>query len=524
MKKSYSIKDLFIIILSRLPYIVISAVVCAVAMFGVSKFMIDPKYQSNISLYVKNSNKAPDSNQSVNVNDLNVSKSLVSTYIVILNNDIVMDEISDILLSRHSEAELANDFKIVDGRITNRSLKACYNMVAANQTEVLKITATTKRAELSQELCNVMAEVAPEFLIRVVGAGSVEKIGDAKLYPNKVSPDVTKNTILGGIAGFILSILLVFMIDFFDNTVKSTEEIQDRFNKPILGEIPHIGGKTKKKEIGKSSDRKKKLLFNDKNNEIPFSVVENYKSIRTNVTFSLSTAENKIFAVTSSLPSEGKSVTIANLAVTMAEADKKVLLIDADMRKPVQHKNFSLKNKKGLSTVLSREAVFDDCVNRGVKKNLDVLTAGVIPPNPSELLASKKMREMIDGIKEMYDYILIDTPPILQMTDVIGLADIIAGVTVVLSYGNTTYQEVQEVQKKLELGNCNLMGFILNNITRGAGNSYSYSKYGRYKYGYKYKQYDMNYRTEQSEEKEEEKKESDSSSKKEKESESKKKK
>ena len=133
------------------------------------------------------------------------------------------------------------------------------------------------------------------------------------------------------------------------------------------------------------------------------------------------------------------------------------------------------------------------------------------------------MREMVDKIKNEYDYILIDTPPILQMTDVIGLADIIAGVTVVLSYGNTTYQEVQEVQKKLELGNCNLMGFILNNITRGAGNSYSYSKYGRYKYGYKYKQYDMNYRTEQSEEKEEEKSESNSSSKKNKESESKKK-
>ena len=125
-------------------------------------------------------------------------------------------------------------------------------------------------------------------------------------------------------------------------------------------------------------------------------MVENYKSMRTNVMFSLSTEENRILAITSSMPSEGKSVTIANLAVTMAEADKKVLLVDADMRKPVQHKNFNLQNRKGLSTILSRESVFKDCVHRSVIKNLDILTSGVIPPNPSELLASKKMREMTE--------------------------------------------------------------------------------------------------------------------------------
>lgn len=118
--------------------------------------------------------------------------------------------------------------------------------------------------------------------------------------------------------------------------------------------------------------------------------------MRTNVMFSLSTEENRILAITSSMPSEGKSVTIANLAVTMAEADKKVLLVDADMRKPVQHKNFNLQNRKGLSTILSRESFFEDCVHRSVIKNLDILTSGVIPPNPSELLASKKMREMTE--------------------------------------------------------------------------------------------------------------------------------
>lgn len=491
MNKKHTIKDLIYLLLGRLPYLIIAAIICAGCVFSVSKFMIAPKYQSNVSLYVKNSNERTNSqSQGVNANDLNVSKSLVETYIVILDNDIVMDEISNNILKNHNEDELKNYFKIKNGQITNESLKNCFSMSAANETEVLNIKATTKNAELSQELCNIMADIAPDFLIRIVGAGSVEKIGDAKLYEDKVSPNVMKNTVLGGIAGLLMAIMIVFIIDFFDNSIKDTTELQERFNKPILGEIARIGGKTKKRDIGKSNDSKTKLIYNNKC--MPFSVVENYKSMRTNVMFSLSTAENKILAITSSLPSEGKSVTSANLAITMAEADKKVLLIDADMRKPVQHKNFNLQNKKGLSTVLSRETVFENCVHSNVIKNLDIITSGVIPPNPSELLASQKMREMIEKIKTKYDYILIDTPPILQMTDVIGLSDIIAGVAVVVSYGSTRYYEIQEVQKKLELGNCNLTGFILNNITDSTGSGYGYK--------YRYKYYAQNYKYEQAKE------------------------
>ena len=502
MSKKYTIKDLIFLLLNKLLFLICALIIGAGSAFSVSKFFIAPKYQSNVSLYVKNSNdnSTTKKTQGVDANDLTVSKSLVSTYIVILNSDTVMDKISEKLLKVYSEDELKSYFQFKDGQITNQSLKECFTMAAVNQTEVLNIVATTKNPELSQKLCNIMADVAPNFLIRVVGAGSVEKIGEAKLYDSQVSPNVTKNTTLGAIAGLLIAILIVFIIDFFDNSIKDTSELQERLNKPILGEISHIGGKTKKKDIGKSSDRRQKLINN--NNNIPFNIIENYKSMRTNVMFSLSTAENKILAVTSSLPSEGKSVTVANLAVTMAEADKKILLIDGDMRKPVQHKNFKLQNKKGLSTILSGENIFEKCVNRNAAKNLDVLTSGVVPPNPSELLASKNMHSLIDKIKSQYDYILIDTPPILQMTDVIGISDIIAGVAVVVSYGKTNYYEIQEVQKKLELGNCNLTGFILNNITIGSSSSYGYRysyKYG-YKYGYKYKYYAQNYKYEQAKE------------------------
>ena len=486
MNKKYTIKDLFFLLLGRLPFLILALIVGAGAAFTVTKFWIPPKYQSNVSLYVKNSSEnSTEQNNVLNQNDLSVSKSLVSTYIVILNNDVVMDEVSTELLKSHDISELESDFSFdADGNIKSSSLKNCFAMTAVNETEVLQITATTKSAELSQELCDIMAGIAPEYLTRVVGAGSVEKIGDAKLYPEKVSPNVTKNTALGGMAGLLIAVLIVFVLDFFDNTLKDVNEIQDHYKKPILGEMQRIGAKKKKRHTATDSERKEKLIFQEK--EIPFSVIENYKALRTNLIFALSTAEQKVLAVSSANASEGKSTTIANLAYTMAEAEKKILLIDGDMRKPVQHKHFGLKNKTGLSAILSGEKTFADCVNRDVKKNLDVLTSGVIPPNPSELMASNKMKNLLEQVSESYDYILIDTPPLLQVSDAIGMADWIAGIALVLKYGSTTNYELDAVLHKLELGNCNLTGFILNEISGEAGGYYShYGKYGyKYKYGY----------------------------------------
>ena len=227
MKNSYSMKDVFFLLLDRIWWILAAAVICASGTFLVSKYMIPEKYQSNVSMYVRNvENKET---QSIDNNDLNVSKSLVGTYIVILNNDAVMDQIGLKLQSLYPEKELLDHFTIDDGVIDAQSIRQYFSMSAVDQTEVLKITAITRNAELSAKLCNLMAEVAPEFLVRVVGAGSVEKIGDAKIYNAQVSPNVVKNSVLGMLIGIVLSVMLIIAIDSLDNTVKDTNEIGERF-------------------------------------------------------------------------------------------------------------------------------------------------------------------------------------------------------------------------------------------------------------------------------------------------------
>lgn len=298
----------------------------------------------------------------------------------------------------------------------------------------------------------------------------------------------------------MLAVLVILLIDFFDNTVKDTAELTEKYKKPIIGEIQSIGKKEKKKEIGTTANRKKKVLYNNK--DIPFSVLESYKGIRSALNFIISANDNKVVSITSSNPAEGKSVTISNIAYAMSETEKKILLIDADMRKPVQHKLYNLSNKIGLSNVLTDEKLLDKAIHKSVTGNLDILTAGTIPPNPSELLASKKMEELLEKLKKEYDIILIDCSPINVVSDISGMANLIAGAIIVVRYGVTTFAEVEDAQKQLELANCNVLGFVLNDVQHKHGAGY----YSNYKYKYKYK-YDYNYKYAEDKKEDSEKKE-----------------
>jgi len=285
-----------------------------------------------------------------------------------------------------------------------------------------------------------------------------------------------KNTMIGAVAGFMLIVLIIFLIDFFDNTIKDTDALGKKYNKAIIGDIQAFDDSKKKRD---ADDVHLKLTDKD----APFHIIESYKSIRTNLSFALSTVEKKTFAVSSANPGEGKSTTSANIAIAIAQSGSHVLLIDADMRKSVQHKIFELVNKKGLSTAVSKMHTPDECIQKNVMENLDIMTAGPIPPNPSELLASEAMEQMLHTLSEQYDVILIDTPPVNVVTDAMELAKYISGIVLVVRYGRTTDEDVDNVFDRVKLANMNLLGFILNGVkSKHAG---YYSKYGKGKYYYK---------------------------------------
>ena len=229
----------------------------------------------------------------------------------------------------------------------------------------------------------------------------------------------------------------------------------------------------KKKGLFRKKEEQNDVLLDD---NVPFTVVEAYKMIRTNMMFVLSDSENKRVVISSALPNEGKTITAINLAIAFSQTGKKVLLIDADLRRPTVYQRLKINNNKGLSSILVGFCSLREAV-RNISPNFDVLTSGAIPPNPSELLGGNNMSLLLDGLKDYYDYIIIDTPPINMVSDALVLTPKTDGLVLITRQGKTTHDQFRKAIASIELANVKLLGAILNGDRSGN------SDYG-YTYGY----------------------------------------
>ena len=217
------------------------------------------------------------------------------------------------------------------------------------------------------------------------------------------------------------------------------------------------------------------ISYND-----PKSVIsEQYREIRTNIEYSNVDQNTKTILVTSSDKNEGKTTTVSNLAVSFANLNKKVLLIDCDLRNPSIHKMFRLNNIYGLTDILAKDRAVDKCIQKTELENLYVLTAGSTPPNPAEILSSEKMKNLIEDLKNIYDYIFIDTPPIGLVTDAGVLSSFIDGVVLVVKSESVEKKYLEETKKKLDAVDARILGAILNSYKSEQKDYDYYSYYGK---------------------------------------------
>ncbi len=222
---------------------------------------------------------------------------------------------------------------------------------------------------------------------------------------------------------------------------------------------------------------------------INFRIAEAYRTIRTNLLFTLANKENHMVIFTSAEPGAGKSTLCSNLAILMAQTGAHVLLIDTDMRKPVQHRNFRLRKSEGLSKILSGLADVQTCLNKEVSPNLDLIVSGPIPPNPSELLGSDQMMKLMEWAEKEYDYIFLDMPPLSVVTDALVATPMAAGVVLVARQRQTTYDELGECVSALEQAKANLLGVVITDAKeeKSAYGLYDRKRYYR-SYNYVYKE------------------------------------
>lgn len=329
-------------------------------------------------------------------------------------------------------------------------------------------------------------------------AGTVRIIDDAITPKKPVSPNHTKNILLGFILGIVLGVSMLLFQEYLDNTVRSVEYIE-RMGLSLLGVIPEVGQsyiRKKRKEV-LNHDKNKPENLNGKDpinglidsisivgssgknlrrgmvtREDPKSPVsEAYRMLRTNILYSRADETVKTILVSSPGPGEGKSTTVTNLAITYANLGKKTLLVDVDLRKPVVHHMFGIKRDPGMTHYLTGNT--DDFYSMAHKTEIDnlyVTTSGISPPNPSELLGSARMRELIEHLKKEWDVILFDSPPISAVTDATAMAQIIDSMVLVVKAGNTHKESLYRTVSTLEKVQAPLAGVVLNGVSKS--NSY----------------------------------------------------
>ena len=331
-------------------------------------------------------------------------------------------------------------------------------------------------------------------------SGKVRIIDEALSSSSPSSPNVSKSIIVSLVFGFVFGSILVYLKESLDNTVKSMEFI-DKLNLPILAIIPAIGQKYQSRNR-KNRRKSKKNTFdqveenNIKNvdklqrrlimNEDPKSpIAESYRSLRTSLQYADIDENHKTIMVSSPGPGEGKSTTIMNLAITYANLGKKTVLVDTDLRKPVVHKVFECEKDIGVSHYLSGKITDVTKIAKNTDiNNLDVITCGVVPPNPSELLSSDKFKNLIADLDREYDIILFDAPPILAVTDSVILSQYMKNFIMVTRVGVTDKNGLRRALTTMSQVNSKITGVVMNalDITSSyySGNYYNYYYYYHY--------------------------------------------
>lgn len=431
--------------------IVAVALVLIIGVFIYDKSIKKPLYTTYTTIILTKSNET-QTGTTITQNDILLNQKLVETYSKIIKSKLVLEQVISETGVTYTAEELSE----------NVSVEAYEN------TEMLKISVTDQDPELAASIANSIAQVFSGEIAKIYQINNISVV-DVAVTPEEVSNNTLKRDLL--IALFISifgTIGVVFVVYYFDDTVKLTDDLEEEIGMPVVAKVF-------KSDIGSKNNRKVELLAQ----KYPKSVVsESIKTLRTNLQFSSVDEDIKTILITSSIPGEGKSFISANLAISFAQTDKKVLIVDCDMRKGRQHRIFKLSNSKGLSNLLIDDMTnLKDYINKTSVPGVHVITRGTVPPNPSELLNSKKNADLLRVLKAKYDVIIYDGVPCNGLPDSIIMSKLVDKVLIVSSDSMTPKSVLESTKKQLESVNAPIAGDVLNNVNR------KNSTYGKY-YGY----------------------------------------
>jgi capsular exopolysaccharide synthesis family protein len=357
-------------------------------------------------------------------------------------------------------------------------------------THSLELMRLKRAKEIYESVYGYLLEKAEEERIQSASSSAGIKIVDIARMPDDPIPkNEMRFYILGIVLGLALGLPLAFVLEFNDTTIKTTEDIEKILGVAVLGTIPHYEGKKERgeTEAKKQGKNKKQGVPHNPRHLLNFAgsdsvTTESYRSLRTNLSFASPDNPVKCVLVTSAGPSEGKSITIANLAMAYAQMGKRTLLIDTDLRRPVQHKLFEVSREPGFAELFIDKPDYEKSIRSTGRENLSIVTAGMFTPNPAELIGSQKMVALIEYFRQNFDMVFFDTPPIVAVTDATLLGKRLDGVLLVIRSHHTDRDFGLRAISSLSNIGVRILGSVLNDINL----SHRYSSYSYYKYYYHY--------------------------------------
>jgi receptor protein-tyrosine kinase len=423
--------------------LVLGTLICGIASYGISK-TLTPIYRSTATLLV-NQTQVPGT---IAYNDILTSQRLTSTYKELIEERPVLQAVIDRLNLPLSNAQLAKKMTVT----------------VVTDTQLLRPSVEDSDPALTSNIANTAAAafIDENTQDKLSRPGDVSIVEAATTPTAPIKPNVKINTLLAAFVGLLLAGGIALVIEYLDDTVKSPEDLEAS-GLPSLGGVARFHG-----------------LKNPADNLIAGSLsrrhfAEAYRVLRTNIQFSTIDRPGQTLLVTSANPREGKSTTAANLALVMAQAGKKVVLVDSDLRRPSIHRFFGLNNEQGLTNLLlAPQPTLNGYAQRTRFENLTVVPSGPLPPNPSELLASRRLDAVLDALRSQADVVIIDSPPTLPVADASILASKVDGTMLVVDASKTRMQALRRTREALERSKTHLLGVVLNKVKRRGGGGYYY--------------------------------------------------
>jgi non-specific protein-tyrosine kinase len=395
----------------------------------------------------------------VQSNDPNLAANIANAVVTVFAS-----QIQDIQVQRFSQSETSLKSQMDDIETKINTFQAQEN-AAFLQTDKDRLEAQV--TQYQQIYASLLQSYESVRLSEAQSISSIVQVEEATPNLTPIKPKVMNNTLLAAVIGFLLAAGIIVAREALDDTIKNPEDISRKFKLPVLGVINHH-----------ISEKDAPITVTDPRSP----TAEAYRTLRTNVNYASVDKPIRTLMVTSSEPGEGKTTTTCNLGVVLAQNGNKVIITDCDLRHPRVHKYFGLSNRQGLSTLFAQSSELPNGISQTTAvENLTVVTTGLLPPNPAELLGSQKMQSIFTSMRTASDIILVDTPPILAVTDAAVLAPTMDGVLLVVRPGKTRASALRLTLEQFKQVNANVLGVVLNDIDlRGKPYAYRYHYYRNY--------------------------------------------